>query len=162
MLNDLRSSLQGYQANVNFCCGGSIPIQDVPARSSGEPITVPPIVLRFDNPYGAVSKLRFPLGNDHSGLADLLRACTPVKSESRRKGILDETYRNVGELDRSSFSLDFHPQDYGIIDTIAQILLPGIDRPIADGNLDSREEHWGVRAELDKLIVRSQTELRSY
>lgn len=161
MLDDLRSSLQGYQARANYCCGGSIPIQHFPtaepSMASRQPITAPPITLRFDNPDGSVSKVQFPLGNNSSGLEELLRTCTPATFGSRGKDVLDETYRKAGKLDRSDFSVDFHPHDYEIIDTIAQILLPGINRPIADENLDSRDEHWGVRAELYKLNVSSGT-----
>jgi hypothetical protein len=162
MLNDLRSILQGDQARANYCCGGRVPLRFVttaePPTSSGEPITAPPIVLRFDNPDGSVSKVQFPLGNNSSGLEELRRSCTLASFGSRGNDIRDEAYRKVGRLDRRNFSVDFHPHDYGIVDTIAQTLLPGINRPIADAQLDSRDEHWGVRAELHELNVSRRTE----
>lgn len=158
MLDDLSSSLRGYQASANYCCGGSVPIEPFPGPGLPKivlpgQVTAHPMVLRFDTPSGFISKVQFPLEDGDAGLGVLLDACSPATFGSGGKDVLDETYRKAGKLDRTNFSVDFHPHDYGIIDTIAQTLLPGINRPISDESLELREEHWGVRAELYKLNV---------
>jgi acyl-CoA synthetase (AMP-forming)/AMP-acid ligase II len=109
------------------------------------------LALRFDTP-ASVGKVIFPIStsSDSSELEHLLRACTPATFGSGGKDILDETYRKAGKLDRANFSVDFHPHDYGILDAIAQTLLPSMYR--LDRN-EGREEHWGVKAELYKLNV---------
>lgn len=96
---------------------------------------------------------------------------------------MDEKRGKVGVLDRSQFSMDWHPADYGIVDAIAQTLLPetslnplqGDDDPAstsdqAQSSTESppqsrfiveseerdkraRDEHWGVKAELYQLNV---------
>jgi hypothetical protein len=154
ILDNLRSSLEGYQATANYCLGGSIPISSLPTQSTTEfaasksPITAPPFALRFDTPSSG-GKVTFP-SSDSSGLEQLLKACTPATFGSGGKDVLDETYRKAGKLDRANFSVDFHPNDYGILDAIAQTLLPST-YPL--GKKEGREEHWGVKAELYKLNV---------
>jgi hypothetical protein len=48
-----------------------------------------------------------------------------------------------------SFSVDFHPHDYSIVNAISQILLPEVDVKF----LEERGEHRGVLAELYKVNV---------
>jgi hypothetical protein len=154
ILDNLRSSLEGYQATANYCLGGSTPISSLPQSASTDftasksPITAPPFALRFDTPSSG-GKVTFP-SSDSSELERLLKACTPATFGSGGKDILDETYRKAGKLDRANFSVDFHPHDYGILDAIAQTLLPST-YPV--GKKEGREEHWGVKAELYKLNV---------
>jgi hypothetical protein len=153
ILDNLRSSLEGYQATANYCLGGGIPISTLLQSStdftaSKSPITAPPFALRFDTP-SLGGKVTFP-SSDSSGLEQLLQACTPATFGSGGKDVLDETYRKAEKLDRANFSVDFHPHDYGILDAIAQTLLPSI-YPL--GKKEGREEHWGVKAELYKLNV---------
>jgi hypothetical protein len=154
ILDNLRSSLEGYQATANYCLGGSIPISSLTQSTSTDftasksPITAPPFTLRFDTPSSG-GKVTFP-SSDSSELEQLLKACTPATFGSGGKDILDETYRKAGKLDRANFSVDFHPHDYGILDAIAQTLLPST-YPL--GIKEGREEHGGVKAELYKLNV---------
>lgn len=77
-------------------------------------------------------------------LAMLESSCQPASFGHNGEDILDETYRKATKLDRSAFSVDFCPYEVGIIDTIAQMLLP-------DSNHKSGMS--GVRAELYKLNV---------
>ena len=70
--------------------------------------------------------------------------------------MLDESYRQAVKLDSNQFSTSFNPYEVGIIDAIAQSLLPGIARPFSDGN--SYDENLGVIAELYKLNVGLQLE----
>lgn len=75
----------------------------------------------------------------------LVQDCQPATFGYQGSDVLDETYRKAGKLDRSAFSIDFCPYEHGIIDTIAQVLLPN-----AGGTIGTR----GVKAELYKLNVR--------
>jgi hypothetical protein len=143
MLDDLRSALQGTRGS--YCFGGSVRM--IPSEGGRERIAGTPVSLRFDTSQSSASKIQFPLSSDGSSLEILLRACSPPSSGSSGR---DET---VGVLDASHFSTDFHPYDHGIIDTIAQILLPGVKDPIQDESFKGREEHWGLRAELKALTV---------
>lgn len=54
-------------------------------------------------------------------------------------------------MDAELFSSNFHPGEYGILDAVKQVLLPGFGVG-RDGKV-GREEHRGVRAELYKLNV---------
>jgi hypothetical protein len=69
--------------------------------------------------------------------------------------------------------VDFHPSDFGILDAIKQVLLPGAkaqgvaqstgeavkgkgkgkESGNGNDNWSERKEHWGVRAELCQLNV---------
>lgn len=60
--------------------------------------------------------------------------------------MLDKNYRNAAKRDRSDFSSDLCPYELGLIDTVAQVLLPSIKEGI------SAE---GVRAELYALNIYS-------
>lgn len=77
-------------------------------------------------------------------LTKLVRDCQPASFGYKGKDVLDESYRKATKLDRSAFAVDFCPYELGIIDTIAQVLLPN-----AGGNNGTH----GVRAELYKLNV---------
>jgi len=76
-------------------------------------------------------------------LARLLSDCQPASFGFNGEDVHDESYRRATKLDRSAFSIDFCPYELGIIDAIAQLLLPGTEHGTK-----------GVRAELYKLNVR--------
>ncbi|KAK0621834.1 hypothetical protein B0T17DRAFT_618232 [Bombardia bombarda] len=60
---------------------------------------------------------------------------------------VDENYHKASKLDRQHFAINFHPSSVGIIDTIAQCLVP---------TLPDSAGHWkGVHAELYRLNVYS-------
>jgi hypothetical protein len=61
-----------------------------------------------------------------------------------REDVYDETYRKALKMDTTAFCSTFDPYSLGIVDTIAQVLLPSI--------VDS-STHRSVRAELYKLNV---------
>ena len=169
VLDDLRAAVRGYQATANYCVGGSIPITASKERSyssSKKPITAPPVVVRFDTPNGRgkTGKVEFPVHGiqgreDREGavqgegeLEELMQACAPATFGWLGKDVLDESYRKAGKLDRSQFAVDFHPHDFGIVDAVAQTLLPSFGRMKLEGENVS-QEHWGVVAELYKLNV---------
>jgi len=126
-----------------FTCGGSI---DISESAQGE-LSRPPVALRWDSREG-VGSIVFPAtGSDgQAKLAQLAQDCQPATFGFKGEDVLDETYRKATKMDRSAFSSDFCPYELGIVDTIAQVLLPN-----SRNDITTR----GVRAELYKLNVRT-------
>ena len=84
----------------------------------------------------------------------LVKDCQPATFGFGGEDVFDEKIRKAGKLEAGQFSTSFNPYDFGIVDTVAQALLPGIIRPaFQDKNIST--EHWGVVAELYKLNVYS-------
>lgn len=73
-----------------------------------------------------------------------MQDCQPASFGYKGEDVLDESYRKAVKMDRSNFSSDFCPYELGIIDTIAQVLLPNTGRGVLT---------TGVCAELYKLNV---------
>ena len=71
--------------------------------------------------------------------------------------MLDESYRKASKLDDTQFPTNFSPYDYGIVDTISQILFPSVAK-MTPGEVGF--ELRGVRAELYKLNVSFQSSSR--
>jgi len=158
VLQDLMEAVEGYQAKANYCLGGSIPISETPTvySSVAGPITTPPVSLRFDQGNGETTKITFPIepANTQDDLAELLKTCTPATFGVGGRDVLDESYRKAGKLDSTDFSVDFHPYDFGVVDAIAQTLLPGIGKMMRSLNsAENNSEHWGVVAKMYKLNV---------
>ena len=104
----------------------------------------------------AIGKLTLPpTASQTSGTAaveELLKACAPATFGKKGEEVLDESYRKAIKLDSDQFCTSFNPHEVGIVDTIAQSMLPAIAQPFS--GLDStHEEHLGVIAELYKLNV---------
>ncbi|KLU88234.1 hypothetical protein MAPG_07221 [Magnaporthiopsis poae ATCC 64411] len=142
-----------------FACGGSIPIEttdptETPSKRHGkdDTLSTAPISIRWDSSQGneaiSVAKITFPIvGPDgEASLAKLAQDCQPASFGYKGKDVLDESYRKAAKMDRSAFSSDFCPYELGIIDTIAQVLLP---------NTREKVSTKGVRAELYKLNIYS-------
>ena len=113
--------------------------------------TSSPVILRWDshNDSNLTSKLVFPLEPNTSGnLEQLVKDCQPATFGYKGKDIYDETYRKASKLEASAFSSTLNPYELGIIDAIAQVLLPSVK----DAN-----NMRGVRAELYKLNVSDTT-----
>jgi hypothetical protein len=110
--------------------------------------------VRWDAPTGDVSgKVTFPVPDDKQEVLELLvKDCQPATFGFEGKNMLDESIRKSGKLEANEFSTSFNPYDYGIVDAIAQALLPGIARLNLEGE-NTSEEHWGVVVELYKLNV---------
>jgi hypothetical protein len=106
--------------------------------------------MRWDATQGT-ARLQFPVdlthGDDAAPLLHLMRTCQPASFGHNGEDVFDDTYRKATKLDRSAFSIDLCPYEVGIIDTIAQMLLP---------NSGSSANTSGIRAELYKLNVRHQ------
>ncbi|KAK6858062.1 hypothetical protein PG995_005761 [Apiospora arundinis] len=99
----------------------------------------------------ACTKLNLPLipgagvGGETS-LKRLVQHCQPATFGRGGKDVYDESYRRAGKMDPTAFCTTFDPYTAGIIDTVAQVLLPSVYDSVT---------HRGVRAELYKLNIYS-------
>jgi hypothetical protein len=132
--------LKSVLPNANYCCGGSIPIS-----------TDSPVTIRFDSSStSSIHKIQFPASPSSSiDIDELLLASERATFGLDGKDVLDETYRKAAALAPDKFSTNFHPADHGLVDALAQILLPDY-RLRVDAK---KKELWGVKAELYKLNV---------
>ncbi|KAF2825289.1 hypothetical protein CC86DRAFT_41658 [Ophiobolus disseminans] len=136
--------------SATFACGGSVPIVSKDASSTTVPsgsTSSAPVALRWDSRDFAAgtTKLSFPLDANAAPstiLVKLVSDCQPASFGLNGADVLDESYRKATKLDRAAFSVNFCPYEVGIIDTIAQLLLPGTEHGTK-----------GVRAELYKLNI---------
>jgi hypothetical protein len=159
-LGRLKTAVTAQQAA--FCCGGTIPI--AAARDciyehitvDAEPLVSPPVVFRWDLPSGkAIRKLTLPAiqqAESTPAISELLESCSPATFGRKGKDVLDQSYRQAVKLDSGQFCTSFSPHDFGIMDAIAQTLLPEVAL-VASGKQTELREHWGVVAELYKLNV---------
>ena len=136
-------------AKANFCCGGSV---RTVATENTDPVagpSVPPVVIRWDVPDGKdVRKVTLPAPESTeqpTALSELLENCAPATFGLGADTVLDESYRQAVKLDQDQFSTNFSPYLCGIVDAIAQTLLPGVAEPYADG-ITRFVEHLGVLA----------------
>jgi hypothetical protein len=119
-----------------------------------EPSSAPtssPVTIRWDS-YSSpsrVTRIRFPVDienkDEHASLRQLIEDCQPASFGYKGENVIDDAYRKATKMDRSDFSSDFCPYELGIVDTIAQVLMPNAGKDIATK---------GVKAELYKLNVR--------
>jgi hypothetical protein len=71
-------------------------------------------------------------------LQQLVEDCQPATIGFEGKNVLDEKIRKAGKLEASQFSTSFNPYNVGIVNTVAQTLLPGIIRPaLQDMNIST-------------------------
>jgi hypothetical protein len=109
------------------------------------------VILRWDSPdpIKRANRVQFPIDTADEAMNDclsrLMHDCQPASFGLNGDDVLDETYRKAAKMNRSSFAIDFCPYEVGIIDTIAQMLLPTLGGCSLSG----------VRAELYKLNVSS-------
>ena len=87
-----------------------------------------------------------------AAVEELLKACAPATFGKKGEEVLDESYRKAVKLDSDQFCTSFNPHEVGIVDAIAQSMLPAIAKPFSDQK-SRHEEHLGVIAELYKLNV---------
>ncbi len=155
----LSSAVQGAQANATFACGGTVRIRFSPdhdAVNQQGQLSCPPVVIRWDSPNSTVThRLELPRPPSQASELDrLLADCQPATFGLGGVDVLDESYRKASKLDNTQFSTNFNPYDYGIVDTISQILFPSVDHRNTEEE-DLGLELRGVRAELYKLNVGS-------
>jgi len=157
-----------------FTCGGVIPIRGLeePSKSPSSGGEVPqgdappspqpdeqrksnPITIRWDTDLAAddqathCAKLTLPLDpGAEADLDRLVRNSQPATFGLGGQDVYDESYRKALKMDTTAFCTTFDPYSLGIIDAIAQVLLPSV--------IDSNT-HRAVHAELYKLNVSAKT-----
>jgi hypothetical protein len=157
LFKELRESVAKETTAFTFACGGTIPIVSSLGESTpveAEPgnlrsTSCLPVDLRWD-PKDSVAKssqtkVTFPLESGTQGnLERLIQDMAPATFGLGGKDVLDESYRKAAKMDPSQFSSTFNPYELGIVDAVAQALLP---------SLRHSKQTRGVRAELYKLNV---------
>ncbi|POS73066.1 hypothetical protein DHEL01_v208545 [Diaporthe helianthi] len=162
LLDHLREELGKQTAKTIFTCGGTIPItkheqasgsDDTKISSaSSEPVTIRWDPLAPETP-ASQAKLVLPVAqDDEESLKNLINDLQPASFGYQGKDVFDETYRKALKMDTDKFASTFNPYECGIIDGIAQALLP------SNPDFDLRR---GVRAELYKLNGRPSFPTRS-
>ncbi|KAH0533790.1 hypothetical protein FGG08_007556 [Glutinoglossum americanum] len=165
-LGALGEAIHGCRAAIT--CGGTIPINTQSDRSlelGTEPIASPPVMIRWGSGdagfFEKGNAIQFPVKaaagdepHQNFQLEKLFQDCEPATFGIGGKDVLDESYRKAAKMDNTRFSTNFHPHDYGIIDAIAQVLLPEVKLAKSEENVS---EHLGVVAELYKLNIYSGT-----
>jgi hypothetical protein len=128
-LKDLKESLARYESSAGFCCSGVIPISLLSESELGSKgrIASPPVVIWFDigdwTRGNSSSRITFPCDTSlESVMPCLEQACNSSSSsnDEKWKGTLDEE----SGLSRDKLATIWHPANYGIIDAVAQALLP--------------------------------------
>jgi len=159
LLEQLRSAVSMESPTASYCCGGTIQIStsDKAFRSStsiAKPAEAPQLVLRWDPPGEDCSrKIKlppsietdendFPQGATCRSLDELIRAFSPSSLKRNHEGT-PRYHQGSVKLNTGQFCINFHPHDYGILDAIAQVLLP---RYIID-ELEDRQNHQGTVCE---------------
>lgn len=173
LVQQLLRSFQYGRSGMVFACGGTVPIPvaNNTAKQTATTVdavaTCQPVTLRWDprSQYvpARVCKLQFPLDCSDSAtennIQQLFEDMQPATYGYQGQDVLDESYRKASKLDPSHFDCTFNPYEMGIIDEVAQILLPGVKRKtISDNNSASNPRTEGInvmRAELYKLNIYS-------
>ncbi|KAK7729647.1 hypothetical protein SLS53_009218 [Cytospora paraplurivora] len=106
-----------------------------------------PVDLRWDSKdafsLSQQTKISFPLMPEtRFNLTKLVDDCEPATFGRGAQDVYDESYRKASKMDPSQFSTTFNPYEVGIVDTIAQTLLP---------TLRHSQQTRAVKAELYKL-----------
>ncbi|GAB7342207.1 hypothetical protein MBLNU457_g0454t1 [Dothideomycetes sp. NU457] len=112
------------------------------ASSSQVQVQNSSVQVRY-GPSGQGKTLLLPSATIDLDIFELAVACQPATFGRGGEDIYDESYRKALKLDKDSFCTDFCPYEAGIIDTVTQVLLPGVST------------RRGIRAELYKLNVYS-------
>lgn len=158
----MREELSKENGKTIFACGGSIPVSQ-PGTDTSEPqgqntqasrpatTETEPITIRWDPPaadeLARHAKLVLPLEDrTKDNLGRLLRDTDPASFGYQGKTTYDETYRKAFKMDTTAFATTFDPHALGIIDTIAQVLLP---------TMRESKVYRAVKAELYKLNIYS-------
>ncbi|OJI80789.1 hypothetical protein ASPTUDRAFT_128079 [Aspergillus tubingensis CBS 134.48] len=154
----LREAIESETSSALFTCGGNIPIANPNGseQAAAGPTSPRVQVVHWGAEHDSTAqKLTLPVLSETSdgsihGLQTLLDACQPASFGRGGQDILDPEYRRAGKLDPDRFLTSFHPADFGIIELIEQILLPGIS-----SETENRLQFRKLKAELYKLNVYS-------
>lgn len=150
LLGDLSNIVEEAKPRATFACSGYIEV----SKDLSEKATAKPITIRWDSPAEIVAhKLTLPLTFDSQLLSvqNLMKSCKQ-EAIGPNSALADTeiAHPTAVALSPSSFSTDFCPYKYGIIDKVAQILLVG------QGGGKEGPQIPRVRAEIQKLNVSDQ------
>ncbi|RAK82179.1 2OG-Fe(II) oxygenase [Aspergillus fijiensis CBS 313.89] len=170
----LRTAIEDENSSALFACGGSIPVVDRGQAAAGDKTatttTTSPVQLYWSTVRSdsTARKLVLPLDglapqSSAAALDDLVAACQPASFGRNGEEILDPSYRLAGKIDPANFASSFHPADFGILQMVENVLLPGISEKDLgyedDGSkkvMSKSARHYRkLRAELYKLNVYS-------
>lgn len=106
------------------------------------------VTLRWDSTRdgGTTQKLTLPASvSSHPAFMQILNDCQPASFGRGGVDVMDEPYRKAGKIDEKDFCSNFDPYAIGIVDAVAQVLMP------EEGRMTN--ETRGLRAEFYKLNV---------
>ena len=142
LLKELTSSLNTHARSATFACGGSVgfrqPNGDTATQPRGENVDVEASLTGSTWTTAAVDDVQVRFGSSGQGLTvifgrnvvstteidQLVKACKPASFGLGGEVVLDEKYRKAGKLDKTEFATSFSPYEAGIIDIVAQLLVP--------------------------------------
>ncbi|KAJ3499465.1 hypothetical protein NLG97_g304 [Lecanicillium saksenae] len=158
LLHELQAALA--RGGYSYACGGRIPIAQPAVANTSEtqllsstaeqPRCSDPVTLRWDISEPAIAgeppcrKVTLPATQkiDTDALASLLQDCQPATFGLGGRDVYDEAYRKALKMDPTAFCSTVDPHALGIVDTIAQLLLP---------SFMASSTHRAVEARLYKL-----------
>ncbi|KAB8266161.1 hypothetical protein BDV32DRAFT_115206 [Aspergillus pseudonomiae] len=151
----LKTFIEGERTTASYACGGSIPIAQTAALPENHPRVSGPINIFWSIEDGSARRLSLPLRTDAEDaspevLQHLIASCGPANFGRGEQNVMDLSYRKAGKLDPENFATSFHPADFGIIEAIEKVLLPGMLGK-ATNKLGSRK----IYAELYKMNIYS-------
>ncbi|PIA93152.1 hypothetical protein CB0940_05228 [Cercospora beticola] len=165
-LRDLSEALQKQSRKALFTCGGQVSNpQDahnthndrlVPSSGS-KAVATKPVSIRWGaDERGRTISLPITWPSDQAAYQQLIEDCVPATFGRNGQDVYDESYRRAGALGTEHFMTDFCPYKAGIIDSVAQLLLPPFTGDLrSDKDMSEKRLARGIRAELYKLNVYS-------
>ncbi|KAE8137959.1 hypothetical protein BDV38DRAFT_245960 [Aspergillus pseudotamarii] len=151
----LKTFIEGEQTTASYACGGSIPIVQATGPPDKHPRGSGPVNIFWSIGNGSARHVSLPLRADAEDanpevLQHLINSCGPASFGRGQETVMDLSYRKAGKLDPENFATSFHPAEFGIIETIEKVLLPGTVSEAAN-RLGSRK----IYAELYKMNIYS-------
>ncbi len=84
---------------------------------------IAPIQIRFGD-SGKGTTVTLPCEGSSHDLQQLIASCQPATFGRGGEEVLDDDYRKAGKLDTTAFVTTFCPYNAGIVDVVAQLLVP--------------------------------------
>lgn len=135
LLSDFTYILNNATRCATFTCGGHLPIQNNPgnltpkteAKLHSQRLLTKSVTLRWGSD-GQGRTLTLPLADGDAeattAFASLLQASSPATFGRSGHDVYDPAYRRALALSAGDFLTDFCPYEAGIVDLVAQLLLP--------------------------------------
>jgi hypothetical protein len=154
ILKQLGDAIGEHEVTSQYCCGGTISsslnatvpgesLQELASAAYSDYSTVNQFTLRFDDTFmeGISRRVTFPMRAEDVSFNNLDHLLKATQNSACGK---------FGILSTTQFCIDFDPHRSGLLDVVAQVLLPGFECEM----LKHRPEHRGVRASAPILLVR--------